>query len=313
MKITRLRPTLFVKTSHRSGNTLTAAVMIIATVVLATGNPQKPMQSDRPRSMSEDEFRRQFKQNAYVERLGLECNPKPTQDEVNTAELGYSDLYLSAKRAASLGVPIVNASAESDYLVIVRDYRRFKACTATDGKTTLHYGNVIRAVIELTDYKAGVNLTLATIAANATISGKQQYFYLYKSGWFNPKADTILATVSGKVFDVENYGLYQAVMPQLIGLFSEGVTVFAPSQILRIAPGDDPAFVMASARAYAFAQAKSGKSCQEASQKFSTDPARAAAVVDAYAFLGKPSCTNEKIVEPEKSRAATLLGGIKVN
>jgi hypothetical protein len=176
----------------------------------------------------------------------------------------------------------------------------------------LHYGQVIRAVLELTDYKADVKLSLASIAANATLSGKQQFFYLYGSGWFNPNADSILASVSGKVYDVENYALYQAVMPQLIALLKETQTTFDPAQISREPPDDDPGFVMASARAYAFAQAKQGNSCQDASKKFATDPGRAAAVVDAYTFLGKPNCTNEKIVEPEKSRAAALLAGISV-
>src|SRR6266705_470331 len=181
--------------------------------------------------------------NAYVSRNGLECSPKPTQDEVNTAELAYQDYFLSSTRAASLGIPIVNASGASNYLVIVRDYRRFKPCTATDGKTILHYGQVIRAVIELTDYKADVKLTLALVAANATISGKQQYFYLYKTGWYNPSSDAILSSVSGKVFDVENYGLYQSVMPQLIGLLAQTQTTFIPQQIFRVPPEDDPVFV----------------------------------------------------------------------
>jgi hypothetical protein len=249
---------------------------------------------------------------AFRANTAVECSPKPTQNDVNTAELTYQDYYMSAKRAASLGIPIVNASAQADYLVIVRDYRRFKACIATDNRTTLHYGQVIRAVIELTDYQADVKLSLATIAANATISGKQQYFYLYKSGWFNGGADTILTQVSGKVYDVENYGLYQSVMPKLIDLLKDPTTSFSPSVIFQVPPEDDPAFVMASARAYAFAQAKDGKSCQDASKKFANDPARAAAVVDAYAFLGKPNCTNENIVEPFKSKAATLLAGISV-
>jgi hypothetical protein len=101
-------------------------------------------------------------------------------------------------------------------------------------------------------------------------------------------------------------------MPKLIDLLKDAQTTFSPSQIFLIPPEDEPAYVMASARAYAFAQAKDGKSCQDASKKFVNDPARAAAVVDAYAFIGKPNCTNEKIVEPQKSKAATLLGGVSV-
>ena len=283
------------------------AAALCALTLISNGYAQRARGRE---ALSQQEIKRQ--DTAFAPKNGLECSPIPTQDQVNTAILSYQDYYMSAKRAASIGIPIVNASGEADYLVIVRDYRRFKPCTATDNKTTLHYGQVIRAVIELTEYKGDIKLSLPTIAANATISGKQQYFYLYKSGWFNSGADDVLSQVSGKVFDVENYGLYQSVMPQLIALLKQPATIFSPSQIFQIPPDDDPAFVMASARAYAFAQAKDGNSCQDASKKFVNDQARAAAVVDAYAFLGKPNCTNEKIVEPWKSKAASLLAGISV-
>jgi hypothetical protein len=141
--------------------------LAIVMILVSTVYGQQPA---TPRAASDQEEKRQ--DTAFVSRSGLDCSQKPTQDEINTANLIYQDYYMSAKRAASIGIPIVNASGESDYLVIVRDYRRFKPCTATDGKTIIHYGQVIRAVIELTDYKADVRLTLASIAANATISGK---------------------------------------------------------------------------------------------------------------------------------------------
>jgi hypothetical protein len=240
------------------------------------------------------------------------CNPVPTQAEINTAEMNYQDYYMSAKRALSLGIPIVNTEVSTDYLVIIRDYRRFKPCTAADGKTTVHYGQVIRAVIELTSYDASAKLSLPSLAAQSTLSGKQQYFYLYRNGWYNPKVDSIIALISGKVFDVENYGLYQGIMPQLIALMSATGTTLSAAPILVVPPDDDPAFVMASARAFALAQAKDGKSCQEASRKFATDPPRATAIVDTYSFLGLTGCTNDRVVEPAKSRAGTLLGGVSV-
>lgn len=275
----------------------------------------------RPAELTPAEFDRRFPQEqtsrskAFVAARAqvAQCAAIPTQAEVNTAQLSYQDYYMSAKRAASIGIPIVNASGQSDFLVIIRDYKRFKACTATDNKTVLHYGQVIRAVIELTGYQGDVKLTLAALAATATLQGKQQYFYLYKNGWYSPKADGILATVSGKVFDVENYALYQGVMPQLIALLSDASTALAPALVLMVPPEDDPTFVMASARGFGFTQAKDGKSCQDAAKKFAKDPGRFAAIVDAYAFLGKPNCTSEKIVEPEKSKAKALLGGLSVN
>lgn len=286
---------------------------------LGCGGAAPPGTTQKPMELTTAEFEQKFPQEktsplrAFVVKPDTpQCSPIPTQAEINTAELHYQDYYMSAKRAASLNIFIVNASGQQDFLVIIRDYKRFKECTATDNKTVLQYGQVIRAVIELTDYQADFKVSAAWLAANATLNGKQQYFYLYKSGWYHPKADGVITTVSGKVFDVENYGLYQGIMPQLIALLSDTGATLAPELIFRIPPEDDPNFVMASARAYAFAQAKDGKSCQDAVKKFATDPARSAAVVDAYAFLGKPNCTNDKIVEPEKSKAAGYLAGLSV-
>ena len=297
---------------------LPAAGVVFLLLAASCGAPA-PSALIGPRILTEAEFEQEFAQELQSPKVALiasrsipECSPQPTQHEVNTTQGMYQDSYMSAKRAASVGIPIVNASSQTDYLVIIRDYRRFKPCTATDGKTVLHYGQVIRAVIELTAYEGDVKLSLPALAANATLSGKQQYFYLYRSGWFSPKADEILAKVSGKVFDVENYALYQSVMPQLIELLSDAGTTLAATVIFRVPAEDDPVFTMASARAYAFAQAKDGRSCQAASKKFGKDPGRAAAILDAYTFIGKPDCTNDPVVEPEKSRAAGLLGGLSV-
>lgn len=298
-------------------------VTIATFVMIGCTNQSTPINSaptiGNAKEVTLVEFSKQFPQESssrnrafLANPLAPQCTTPPTQTEVNTAQLSYQDYYMSAKRAASLQIPVVNASGQSDFLVIVRDYKRYKPCTATDNKTVLQYGQVIRAVIELTSYQADVKLAVAMLAANATISGKQQYFYLYKDGWYNPGADGIIAEVSGKVFDVENYGLYQGIMPRLIALLSQTTTTLTPAPIFRIPPEDDENFVMAAARAYGFNQAKDGKSCQDAIKKFETDPARSAAIVDAYSFLGKPNCTAEKTIEPEKSKAAGYLGGLSV-
>lgn len=275
-----------------------AAPMVLETDALFASFPQEATSTNR----------------AFTDLPGsrLACASIPTQSEINSAEMTYQDYYMSAKRAASLNIPIVNASGDADYLVVIRDYRRFKPCMASDNRTTLHYGQVLRAVVELTQYNATGRLALASIAADATLSGKQQYFYLYRTGMYNPRVDSIIQQVSGKVFDVENYALYQSVMPQLIGLMSARGTTLSPQIIMRVPDGDDPGFTMASARAYALSQAKDGRSCQEARRRFAQDPARATAVVDTYAALGKPQCTAERIVEPQRSLATTMLGNVSI-
>ena len=240
-----------------------------------------------------------------------QCDPVPTQAQINTATGQYRDYYLSAKRAASLGVSVVNASGKTDYLVIVRDYRRSASCVASDG-SKVEYGQVIRAVIELSEYTTTTTLNLAFIAADATLSGKKQYFYLYSSGWFNPQISTVIAEVSGKVFDVENYALYQGIMPRLIHLMDDSGSTLAATEIERTPAGDDPAFVHASARTYAFAAVVKGMSCTDASKPFKLDQAKMAAVVETYKYLGIADCSVKAFSPAVKDRAAKLLGGVTV-
>jgi hypothetical protein len=255
-------------------------------------------------------------QRGFVEKQltvdNSDCPTPPTLDEVLTAKGEYKDYYYSAKQAFSLGIPVVNLKGAKDYLVIVRDYRRFKSCMGRDGKTTNNYGQTIRAVIEVLSYDGSVKANVATIAADATINGKQQFFYLYREGFYHPDADAKLAEVSGKVFDVENYGLYQSIMPTMIALLSNKDTKHAVQRIQVIPPDDDPSYAMAPVRSYAFAQILRDKSCQDAAKRFAKSPERAAAVVDAYTFLSSQPCGPDAPSGAAKDKAKAILADIKV-
>jgi len=236
----------------------------------------------------------------------------PTLDEVNSGKAQYSDRYYSAKEATRLGIPVVNATATRDYLVIVRDYKRWKTCPAADGKGTLEYGQVIRAVIEVLSYDASMTLDLASIAAQGTINRRRQYFYLYKDGISNPAIDEIIAAVSGKVFDVENYALYQNIMPQLIKLFSDPKTQLSVNLIGIIPPVDDPDFLYAPVRAYALCQIAKGITLVEAQKRFAaSEHDKLASILSTYQFIMDEDYASVPSAE-HKERAKKILGDLKI-
>src|SRR5690242_20148496 len=88
-----------------SGWRLVATTLVIVTIMATSVYAQRPA---TPRTLSEQEVKRQ--DTAFVPKNALDCSQKPTQAEVNTANLVYQDYYMSAKRAVSIGIPIVNAS-----------------------------------------------------------------------------------------------------------------------------------------------------------------------------------------------------------
>lgn len=239
------------------------------------------------------------------------CAAIPSLAEVSHGPLLYTDRYYSAKEATKVGIPIVHAQGNRDYLVIVRDLRRAKPCEATDGSATLHYGQVARAVIEVLSLDASSALNLASLAAEGTLNRRSQFFYLYKDGFDNPKYYNIVAEVSGKVFDVENYARYQAIMPQVMALFSDSATTFNVN-LIDVAPrGDDPKWTDAAVITYAYGQLAKGRSCLEAQRKFETNVPAANLVRSTYLFI-TGSCDIAKPTVAQKERAKELLAGVTV-
>lgn len=239
------------------------------------------------------------------------CEKIPTLQEVSGAELKYTTRYLSAKTAASLGINVVSAAGSRDHLVIVTDYKRSKSCTPKDNAFDIDYGQQIQVVIELLDYSGNAAVNLPIVAAQGTLERKSQYFYLYKNGLSNPKIDELIAETSGKSFDVEGYGVYQRLMPELIRLMSDKGTTLSV-QMLGLTPkSNSPTFHTASATTHGLAQIARGKDCQDATRRFAADAARAAVVTSTYtAIVG--NCGATPPTELQKATAKDMLGGVEV-
>src|SRR5438552_2928871 len=91
-----------------------AAAALAAFLIGGCGRAPAP---GGPTILSDAEFTKKYEAPTPLRAFNeppsnLECNPKPTQDEINSAQGVYQDYYMSAKRAASIGIPIVNASGQ---------------------------------------------------------------------------------------------------------------------------------------------------------------------------------------------------------
>jgi len=257
---------------------------------------------------------------AFVPSSGMtECSQIPNQVDINNAEWSYSDHLYSASQAVQIGIPIVGGSGSysHDKKVFVRDYRRMATCLASNKKTEVYYGQLIRSVIEIEKYDVSAGIDLASIAANGTLHKNSQHFYFYKTGFYNPAIDNIIASVSGKVFDVENYAIYNNVMNGVINLLANPETTFKPQRIgikEDLTPEGDEDLAKAPIIAYSLSSIAKGKSYNEAIKKFSSiqDNNFATDLVRiTYASL---MCSADENTPKDEatSHAKKLLQGVKV-
>lgn len=242
----------------------------------------------------------------------LSCPVIPTLQEVEQGQWKYTDKFYSLNEALQLNIQVVNASASRDLKIYVKDYVRQKSCLATDGETTVNYGQVIRTVIEIEKWDASMGIDLPAIAANGTLGRTRQNFYLYKDGFYNPQIDQIIASISGKVFDVQNYALYQNLMPQMLTILNQPQTTFSVNIIGIEKPVvDDTNLVDAPIIAYTLFQIMKDKKCDDVKLKFNNNQNAIGVIEETYRQLGA-SCDASSPTEEVKLKAKRLLQGLKV-
>lgn len=251
--------------------------------------------------------------NAFIARTDAPaCSKIPSQADVNNGQWSYTDHFFTAAQAIKLGIPVVNINGTHDLKLYVKDYRRAAICKGVDSVAVL-YGQIIRTVIEIEDYDATVGVDLASLAAHGTLKRNSQHFYFYKDGFYNPRIDSIIVTVQGKEFDVQNYSLFQGVMGEMINLLRHPGTTFSPSRIgvvEKLNEGDEllsaSPFV-----AYAIAAVCNGNSCEKAKNRFRANRYATEIIERTYQALGCNSPT-EKPSPESILKAKKILQGIKI-
>lgn len=237
----------------------------------------------------------------------------PTWDSLRTKRFETHLQIMTASQAASLNITWIGSASGSynaDQLLAVSDSSRVAPCVATDGKTTLYYGETIRTVVAMNDYTVKGSASFAVVAATATADGKTNSVDLYEIGFGDPQLDAKLAAakqaLGGSGINIENYSdfikAFNTAETYALGISNPGIDLVASD-----APLTNYGDMLADA--WAIQKIAQGYGCEDAvkdyRQKSQQDQSDIKNTYDAIAG----GCGVDDVA---KSKAKQLLNGLQV-
>lgn len=243
-----------------------------------------------------------------------ECSPAPT-----TADLGgsyrISSTQLTRAAALKLNIPVGNIATSANDMVFVQDYARTKECLASDGQTTVLYGQTIRTIITIknTDVQAG--LTLPVIAANATISGKNNSIEIQILGFENPQIPVLTSKIFGHTLTVETYEEFSKIQSDLVKLTADPASTPTVARIGVIPEQepDDPIILKNHVvTTFALQQIKDGISCNAAKSRFKLPSDPSAKAIEQTYNMVMTACSSTAPSPLQKAQALDYLQGLQV-
>jgi hypothetical protein len=236
----------------------------------------------------------------------------PTAQQVKNGKFETHTVVKTGSELAKLNIAWFGGSFDANQLYAISDAGKSATCLAKDGKTTVHYGQVIRAVIEMKDYKVDASASIAIVAASATVSGKTNTVDLYEIGYADPPLDQMLVEakglVSGSGINIENYSKYtDAVInaqKYAVGLPNPGIEVVACETPLT---SDDVSLSLAVS--WAVKEISEGRGCDDAVKAFrSQGTIYEDAIKSVYTSVAG-ACGVDAV---GKAKAKQLLNGLKI-
>ncbi len=207
--------------------------------------------------------------------IPVKCQPKdiPTWNELKSKRFESHIQVMTGSQAAALNISFggISGSYNADQLLAVSDSSRVAPCLATDGKTTVYYGEAIRTVVVMHDYTVKGGASIAVVAATATANGKSNSVDLYEIGFAEPKLDAMLVEAKHKLggsgIQIENYSdfikAFAAAESYAVGLTKPGIDIVAYEIPFSSADYKD---MLASA--WAIQKIAEGWGCEDAIKKF---------------------------------------------
>jgi len=228
--------------------------------------------------------------------------------------------YVMTRNAASnlniiAGIGKADIEGSGSQLIAVFDYSRTKDCLATDGKTTVVYGQSIRTIMTFESTDAKANVTFPLVAAAATVSGKSSAVSVKNIGFDDDTMSTKALALSGMELSVSNYADFNAKHEELLALAGGADAAKRRVERLGIVPAiEEDDLIETMPKAFAIQQIKDGKSCEDAKQKFnnSTDADGIKLITSSYASL-TGGCSTAKPNSQQIAKAKDYLRGMKVS
>lgn len=233
------------------------------------------------------------------------CAVPPRTSELTTK---VTSSTLTSQAAAQLSLPMGGLTGKADTYVLVQDWMKSKPCLSNDGKTTLIYGYGFRLVATIANIESAGNLTLATIAAQATLNNKASNVEAVLIGISNANAETEMTKLLGPL-TVENFST-KANIAKTVSDIAIAANAGTPEFIGVVQP--TTALQTHVASTLGLQGVADGKSCQETRSKVPTaSPAQVAAVEGIYISL-TTKCTTDKPTPTERAEAKAAMLGFKL-
>jgi hypothetical protein len=205
-----------------------------------------------------------------------QCKPAdvPTWATLKTKKFDTHLQIMTASQAVSLNISWAGSASGSyngDQLLAISDSSRVAPCLATDGKTTVYYGETIRTVVAMNDYTVKGSASFAVVAATATVNGKSNSVDLYEIGYGDTQLDGKLVaakqTLGGSGINIENYSdflkAYNAAETYAHAITNPGIDLVAYD-----APTSLTDYPDVLAIAWAIQNIAQGSGCEIATNKF---------------------------------------------
>lgn len=236
----------------------------------------------------------------------LKCLNPPKISDLKTQ---ISNRTMSASRAASLGFGVGSLSASSNSTVFIQDWTRSARCLSQDGKTQLIWGQAVRIVASISDVDANASLTLASIAAQATLNNKSSNLEASLIGVSDPESQVLATSLLGPL-NVENFNskstIIQALTKKVIEGMSDDMGLIGVVQ-------DAPELRSQVAAAFALSQISQGKTCQNAKSRIGDADTKVSGAIEATYISVTGTCGTSAPSQGQRSIANDNLLGLKVS
>lgn len=241
----------------------------------------------------------------------LQCSAVPTSTTASFDKY----YYLTTDIAGQLGINwigSVNATAESQQVVLLREYRKYAQCPTTDGSGQLQYGAAFRATVLVSADNLQAGLNFAVVAASATLKSQSSSVLIEDIGFndsqLDTKAQTAMQDVAATGLTVLTFGAFNK---DLEAALTEATTasIISPYQRVAFVPNQNTIDLTNSvATSFGLSCMAKGWGCVDAQSMFPGRDANSdAAIQQLYAKLTN-GCAGVNNVQ--QANAQNLLSGI---
>jgi hypothetical protein len=229
---------------------------------------------------------------------------------INTYYLLDTDL------AGELGIHwigVVNTTAEAKDIILVRAFRKYAACDATDGSGVVHYGRAVRAAVLVAERDVSVDVNFAVVAASATLRTRSAQVTIENTGFADPQVNVLaqdaLPTVAASGLNVGTFSKFSEKLEAAVSA-AQTSTLSPPLRKLAFVPKtDDVATLRSLATTFGLQCLSEGLRCAEAKIRFPFKGAESdAAINDTYILLTN-SC--DTVTQIQRLEAQSMLGSIR--